>query len=86
MPKVTVGEALLEVRLCHLSCAWRHALPCLFAVVFADLGVRSSWSKGCTVRPSFRSFSPEEGTQRYPGKQLAEVAVGEALLAVRHHS
>jgi hypothetical protein len=58
----------------------------LFAVVFADPGARSSWSKGCTVRLSFRSCFPEEESSRYPGKLQAKMTVGEAFLAVRHHS
>ncbi len=84
MQKVIVGEALLEVR--HRSWARNLALPCLFAVVFADPGVRSSWSKGCTVRLSFWSYSPEEESSQYPGKQQAKMTVGKAFLAVRHRS
>jgi hypothetical protein len=84
MPKVTVGEALLEVR--HRSWARKLALPCLFAVVFTDPRVRSSWFKGCTVHLSFRSCSPEKESSRDPGKQQARMIVGEALLAVCHRS
>ncbi len=84
LPKATVGEALLGVH--HRSWAWKLALPCLFAVVFVNPGARSSWPEGCTVCLSFRSYSPEEGSSQYPGKQQMKMTVGEALLAVRHHS